>query len=522
MCVCLAVLHGAPVVAQTTGGTTMWSFLGVPNPFTLNQVDQQSSNPAIAAAAKAKAAKHAICKKKKALEYLGDMGCTPEHPEVMPALMAAMDDPDEQVRYEAVKSVLKSTAACQSKELQKSIKKGKSHSEAFCDKKKAYEKKLCESIDRLCGKAPPKQHEHKVKKKLQSMIGREECPDPSKEDCPQADKRGNCCSPAMREKLLKLAYGRDDQGCFVEPSKRVRDLAAQAVQACNACAGECEACGGMPGGGITDRTVREMPPETPRETTPVGVKPSSDCDCMPGVPLPRSVMPLPPAGDMPEHLPPVEAVPTPADPEPLTLPPPADGASAELRSVLIRDAAPPLWTPSDPVLVFADRDEVLEFLAALERPADAPAHAAPASPFHAAALRRTEPLRPVPAVVQPPRSARMPSAAPVPGPVVPPAVVASRPVPSSPGPSDVAAVPVPPVPQAAAVTSPPAAGVTPNDPWHDPAVQTPDAHPAEPFSLSGSLRWMATACLGCAILLAAWSALATTDDDDDVGQDDPE
>ena len=506
----------------------MWSFLGVPNPFTLNQVDQQSSNPAIAAAAKAKAAKHAICKKKKALEYLGDMGCTPEHPEVMPALMAAMDDPDEQIRYEAVKSVLKSTAACQSKELKKSIKKGKSHSEAFCDKKKAYEKKLCESIDRLCGKAPPKQHEHKVKNKLQSLIGREECPDPSKEDCPQADKRGNCCSPAMREKLLKLAYGRDDQGCFVEPSKRVRDLAAQAVQACNACAGECEACGGTPGGGITDRTVREMPPETPRETRPAGVTPSSDCDCLPGVPLPHSVIPLPPSGDMPEHLPPVEAVPTPADPEPLTLPPPADGASAELRSVLIREAAPPLWTPSDPVLVFADRDEVLEFLASLERPADPPAHAPPTSPFHPAGLRRSQPLRPQPLrpqppVAQPPRPAGPPAAS-VPARVVPPTAASSGSFAPQVGPARVAAVPAPGATQAAApmVSGSAAATEIPvGDGWPDAGGTAGDS--AEPFSLTGPLRWAATACLGCAILLAAWSALSTpNDDDDDGGEDAPE
>ena len=519
------LLHATPVVAQTTGGTTMWSFLGVPNPFTLNQVDQQSSNPAIAAAAKAKAAKHEICKKKKALEQLGDMGCTPEHPEVMPALMAAMDDPDEQVRYEAVKSVLKSTAACQSKELKKSIKKAKPHSEAFCDMKKAYEKKLCESIDRLCGKAPPKQHEHKLKKKLQSMIGREDCPDPSKEDCPQADKRGNCCSPEMREKLLKLAYGRDDQGCFIEPSKRVRDLAAQAVQACNACAGECDACGGMPGGGITDRTVREMPPETPRETTSQGATPASDCDCLPGVPLPQSVIPLPPAGGIPEHLPPAERVPTPADVESLTLPPPSDGASADLRSVLVREADPPLWTPMDPVVVCAERDEVLEFLASLERPSDPPPQSAAGPPFHTAALRRAQPLRPMPVVAPQPRP--IPSA-PQPRP--------GRAGPSTPSSARLAVVPTTPavvVPPAAPVVPPsdtglaspqsvPAAETLDGDRRHDPPGQPSDLAPAEAFSLSGPLRWMATACLGCAILLAAWSALSTTTAHDDDGQDDPE
>jgi hypothetical protein len=51
--------------------------------------DQESTNPAIKAAAKAKAAKHKICKKKAAIKYLAGLGCSPEHPEVGPALIAA-------------------------------------------------------------------------------------------------------------------------------------------------------------------------------------------------------------------------------------------------------------------------------------------------------------------------------------------------------------------------------------------------------------------------------------------------
>jgi len=146
---------GSATHAQTTSTpTTIWSFMGVPNPFGANAAAQQSSNPAIQAAAKAKAAKHEICKKKAAIQYLAGLGCTPEHPEVMPALLAAMGDPDEQVRYEAVKAVLQTAEVCQSPEQKKATRKAKGMSETCKDWKKACEKQVCDAVDRLCGKAP--------------------------------------------------------------------------------------------------------------------------------------------------------------------------------------------------------------------------------------------------------------------------------------------------------------------------------------------------------------------------------
>jgi len=238
VCVCLAVLHGAPVVALTTGGTTMWSFLGVPNPFTLNQVDQQSSNPAIAAAAASKAAKHEICKKKKAIQYLAGMGCSKEHPEVAAALLAAMGDPDEPVRYEAVKAVMQTAEACQSNEQKRESRKALSLGDRCHGCKKKVEKAICDCIDRLCGKAPPKEHKHKLK----TLLGGDDCPQ-EPENCGKG--QGSCCTPEIREKLQQLAYGRDDQGCFLERSSRVRELAAAALQGCSACGGcECRDAGG--------------------------------------------------------------------------------------------------------------------------------------------------------------------------------------------------------------------------------------------------------------------------------------
>jgi len=327
---------------------TLSSFLGI-------GADQQSSNPAIQAAAKAKAAKHQICKKKKALQYLAGMGCSPEHPEVGAALLAAMSDPDEPVRYEAVKAVLQTAGECQSPEQKKATRKSLGWCESLCDAKKKFEKKMCDCIDSLCGKAPPKEH-----KKLKDMLKREEdsaC-DP-KADCPQGNGRGPCCSPDMRAKLTQLAYGRDDKGCFLEPSARVRDVAALALQACNACNG----CGCDPmNGGFSG--IRELPPLEERETGEyTGVFPQgSDLPGHCGVtdravpmydqPAPAEEPTLAPAPEpvptAPEP-PPLEEIPTPAPAcEPMLIP---EGQA--LESVLRRNpdrfaCLPPAWGSAVP------------------------------------------------------------------------------------------------------------------------------------------------------------------------------
>jgi len=357
---------------QTTGSATIWSFLGVPNPFGMNAAAQQSSNPAIQAAAKAKAAKHEICKKKKALQYLAGLGCTPEHPEVGPALIAAMSDPDEPVRYEAVKAVLQTAGECQSSEQKREAKKAQSHSDRCHDLKKKIDKAFCDCIDRLCGKAPPKEHKHKHKNTLAKLFGREECEDPCKKDCDSV-AHGSCCSPEMQEKLAKLAYGRDDEGCFLERSQRVRDMAEQALKACNACSG-CGECGPS-WAGSSDYGVREMPPTDARELPPA----DTDSDCVVHdsvmVPLPAE-QPHPESGpaDGPTHEP--LALPPPA-PEPIPLPPsvldpnPASARSAALLPPSgvrrfggepvpeIVVPAPPrqvipssVWNPADPLQIF--------------------------------------------------------------------------------------------------------------------------------------------------------------------------
>lgn len=286
-------LSAAPCAAQTSGGT-LWDFLGIPT----NAAAQASSNPAIAAAAQAKAAKHEICKKKKALQYLAGMGCSPEHPEVAAALLAAMGDPDEPVRYEAVKAVMQTAEGCQSNEQKRQSRKALSLGERCHDCKKKIDKAICDCIDRLCGKAPPKEHKHKLK----SLLGRDDCPqEPA--DCGKGS--GSCCTPEIREKLQQLAYGRDDRGCFLERSTRIRELAAAALQACAACGG----CGCRDGN--ASNAMREMPPEEAREMPREATDPLLDGDCV----YESVIVPMPAAGQ------PTLADPLP--PEPPSLPPPS-------------------------------------------------------------------------------------------------------------------------------------------------------------------------------------------------------
>jgi hypothetical protein len=319
---CGAIALTAALAYGQSAPPTLGSFLGI-------GADQQSSNPAIQAAAKAKAAKHQICKKKKALQYLAGMGCSPEHPEVGAALLAAMSDPDEPVRYEAVKAVLQTAGECQSPEQKKATRKALGCCESLCDAKKKLDKKFCDCLERLCGKAPPKEH-----KKLKEMVKRKDdaaC-DP-KADCPQGNGKGPCCSPEMRAKLQELAYGRDDKGCFLESSSRVRTVAEQALQACNACNGcNCDPSNRGSAG------ARELPPVEERETAGYNgiFPPDGDLPGRCGVTdeaLPMSDHPIPlpetePVPMAPEP-PAVEQIPSPApDCEPLVMPEQA------LRSVL--------------------------------------------------------------------------------------------------------------------------------------------------------------------------------------------
>lgn len=341
----------APAWGQSSSSSSsggLLSSLGIESPL-------NSSDPAIKAAAKAKAAKHKIHKKKGALKYLAGLGCVPERPEVAAALLAAMGDPDEPVRYEAVKAVLQTAGNCMSDEQKKAMNKALGFHEACALAKDKCHKAVCNAIDVVFGKAPPPQHKHDLLQKLHGLIpgGKEECEDPSTQEPEECEKRhGNCCLPEIREKLMELAFGRDENGCFLERSERIRTAARQAIEACDACAnGDCQDCDPCEGG---SGTVREMAPSETREmlgdasargsSLGSGVMSLPPCGCQPEA---SSVLVGPPAGELTwDDLPSPEVVPLPLEepareqPQPLpsvlrgpptselTIPPPPPAASA--------------------------------------------------------------------------------------------------------------------------------------------------------------------------------------------------
>ena len=122
----------------------------------------ESPNPAVASAAGVKAEEDGAAQKAKAIAYLASVGCAGCYPGIEEALLAALDDCTELVRFETVKA-LRSTSNM-----------------------------------------------------------------PCKNCC-----RGACCGPKIREKLEKLAYEMDEQGCYVELSDRVRRMARLALAHCN-------------------------------------------------------------------------------------------------------------------------------------------------------------------------------------------------------------------------------------------------------------------------------------------------
>jgi hypothetical protein len=121
----------------------------------------ESSNPAIAAAADAKAQEDEAAQKAKAIIYLGKLGCAGCYPGIEDAILAALDDCTEEVRFGAAKALRTSATM------------------------------------------------------------------PCKNCC-----RSACCGPKVREKLTKIAYETDTQGCYFESSDRVRRMARLALAQC--------------------------------------------------------------------------------------------------------------------------------------------------------------------------------------------------------------------------------------------------------------------------------------------------
>jgi hypothetical protein len=200
----------------------------------------ESPNPAIKKAAEIKKEEDLAKQKIKAVKYLTKIGCGCYNRDgsITDALLKALDDCTEDVRYETVKAI----------------------------------------TDAANGEA-----------------------------CVNC-KNKSCCSEELSNKLYEMAYERDDAGCYLEPSERVRQAAAEALRAC--CPGR-----GSEEGYILDETEGAVGPGG--EVIPQGERPdviNPGTGERPNIP--------PPAPPQPAPSPELGPVPSPPTPRPARDPAP--------------------------------------------------------------------------------------------------------------------------------------------------------------------------------------------------------
>lgn len=315
------VSSGGQAWGQASGpitGNTLWHFLGIPqgfnkvyddsvnrngnrpglerrgpvrsitDPSNLDPNTAAGQNPAIAKAAEIKQQEDLKKQKIKAIKYLATVGCCC-YKGVDEALMAAMDDCTEEVRYEAVKAV----------------------SEAGAEKKKHHG--LCHlHHDGKGGKGGG-------------------C------NCDGCD--GNCCcSEEMSKKLAEIAYEKNDKCCWLESSERVREAAKEALRNCCPNNGPPPPPENIPRPG--DIETRPMPPSIP-ETIPqtrpetrgvptpaVPTPPPPGITPPPGPPMPPPPLKGPSANRMPRSAAPVSQ----ARPRPIPAPAADDGPDCRFEA----------------------------------------------------------------------------------------------------------------------------------------------------------------------------------------------
>jgi hypothetical protein len=90
------------------------------------------------------------------------------------------------------------------------------------------------------------------------------------EPCNQCGQ-GCCCQEAILQRLAAMAYHRDDKGCWIEPSERVREAAARALEIC--CPNQAP---------VTEITSPPPPPVEPEGIdelpTPEGTEPDVEAE----------------------------------------------------------------------------------------------------------------------------------------------------------------------------------------------------------------------------------------------------
>ena len=154
----------------------------------------------------------------KAAQYLGTVDCV-TYPQAQEMLIDTMqNDPSEEVRYEAAMA------------LRTMLSAGCGNMDSTCECEScADRKKIARETERHSKKA-----EHQLirdvkgpAKKLARQVKRDADKQEERYDC----CRG-CCNAKVLTALSKVAFEKDEQCCWVEPSERVREAAEQGLCLC--------------------------------------------------------------------------------------------------------------------------------------------------------------------------------------------------------------------------------------------------------------------------------------------------
>ena len=245
----------APAAPAAAAPTTLWSFLGCKaatcaklkaskinakgchpekekKPLLKAIADPenlQSKNAAIQTAAQVKTEEDLARQKIKAIKYLGAMGCGC-YPGVKEALLAALDDCTEEVRFAAAVALIQAAGGC------------------------------CGMQD---SPPPPR-----------GLFHLYDCPE---EPQPMTCGCGKtCCDEEVRKKLVDVAFEQTGPNCWKEPSARVRGAAAQALAMCDARPTPAkESDRTVPGPEVIPvPNVPETAPNSTRESAPQPLPPS--------------------------------------------------------------------------------------------------------------------------------------------------------------------------------------------------------------------------------------------------------
>jgi len=152
----------------------------------------------------------------KAAAYLGTVDCV-TYPQAQKMLISTMkEDPSEEVRYEAVMA------------LRNMLANGCCNMETECD---------CEGCQ--CRKEAVRETDRHAKQQQKAIL--HEAKGPAKKAARKANREDaatrydccrGCCNADALNALSEVAYGKDDQCCWTEPSERVRCAAAQGLCLC--------------------------------------------------------------------------------------------------------------------------------------------------------------------------------------------------------------------------------------------------------------------------------------------------